>query len=99
MEVVILILLTLFYHWLQPLTIYQINKVPLQYMCDEAILSQMDSSNYLTLLLKYVSVMSEESHKKAANKVMGYTNNDFVTKFNVSLDDQTKNLREEVILP
>ena len=68
-------------------------------MCDEAILSQMDSSNYLTLLLKYVSVMSEESHKKAANKVMGYTNNDFVTKFNVSLDDQTKNLREEVILP
>ena len=73
---------------------YQINKVPLQHMCDEAILPQLDSSNYLTLLPKYVSVMSEEGHKKAADKVMSYTNNDFVTKF-----DQTKDLPEEVMLP
>ena len=73
---------------------YQINKAPLQHMCDEAILSQMDSSSYLTLLPKYVSVMSEEGHKKAADKVMSYTNNDFVTKF-----DQTKDLPEEVMLP
>ena len=73
---------------------YQINKAPLQHMCDEAILSQMDCSNYLTLLPKYVSVMSEEGHKKAADKVMSYTNNDFVTKF-----DQTKDLPEEVMLP
>ena len=42
----------------------------------------------LHLVPKYVSVMSEEGHKKAADKVMSYTNNDFVTKF-----DQTKNLR------
>ena len=58
---------------------YQINKAPLQHMCDEAILPQLDSSNYLTLLPKYVSVMSEEGHKKAVDKVMSYTNNDFVT--------------------
>ena len=37
--------------------------------------------------------MSEESHKKAADKVMSYTNNDFVTKF-----DETKDLPEEVML-
>ena len=73
---------------------YQINKVPLQHMCDEAILPQLDSSNYLTLLPKYVSVMSEEGHKKAADKVMSYTNNNFVNKF-----DQTKDLPEEVMLP
>ena len=73
---------------------YQINKTPFLHMCGEAILSQLDSSNYLTLLPKYVSVMSEESHKKAANMVMSYTNNDFVTKF-----DETKDLPEEVMLP
>lgn len=72
---------------------YQINKTPFLHMCSEAILSQLDSSNYLTLLPKYVSVMSEESHKKAADKVMSYTNNDFVTKF-----DETKDLPEEVLL-
>ena len=54
----------------------------------------MDSSNHLTLLPKYVSVMSEEGHKKAADKVMSYTNNNFVNKF-----DQTKDLPEEVMLP
>jgi len=73
---------------------YQINKVPFLHMCSEAILPQLDSSNYLTLLPKYVSVMSEESHKKAADKVMSYTNNDFVSKF-----DKTKDLPEEVLLP
>ena len=73
---------------------YQINKVPLKHMCGEPVLSQLDSSNYLTLLPKYVSVMSEESHKKAADKVMSFTNNDFVTKF-----DETKDLPEEVMLP
>ena len=50
------------------------------------------------LLPKYVSVMSEEDHKKVADKVMSYTN--FVTKFDVwRLDDQTKDLCEEVMLP
>jgi len=72
---------------------YQINKTPFLHMCSEVILSQLDSSNYLTLLPKYVSVVSEESHKKAADKVMNYTNNDFVTKF-----DETKDLPEEVVL-
>jgi len=72
---------------------YQINKAPFLHMCGEAILSQLDSFNYLTLLPKYVSVMSEESHKKAADKVMSYTNNDFVTKF-----DETKDLPGEVLL-
>jgi len=71
---------------------YQINTAPFLHMCGEVILSQLDSSNYLTLLPKYVSVMSEESHKKAADKVMSYTNNDFVTKFY-----QTKDLPEEVL--
>ena len=41
-------------------------------MCDEAILPRLDSSNYLILLPKYVRVMSEEGHKKAADKVMSY---------------------------
>ena len=71
---------------------YQINEVPFIHKFDEAILSQMGPSNYLTLLPKYVSVMSEEVHKKAADKVMSYTNNDFVF-------DQTKDLPEEVMLP
>jgi len=65
---------------------YQINKAPFVHMCGEALLSQLNSSNYLTLLPKYVSVMSEESHKKAADKVMSYTNNDFVTKFDEMKD-------------
>jgi len=72
---------------------YKINKAPFLQMFGEAILSQLDSSNYFTLLPKYVSVMSEESHKKAANEVMSYTNNDFVTKF-----DETKDLPEKVLL-
>ena len=72
---------------------YDFNKPPFLHMCDETILSQMDSSNYLTLLPKYVSVMSEEGHKKAADKVMSYTNNDFVIKF-----DQTKDLPEVILL-
>jgi len=71
---------------------YQINKTPFLHVCGEVILSQLDSSNYLILLPKYVSVMSEESHKKAADKVMSYTKNDFVTKF-----DETKDLPEEVL--
>ncbi|XP_065892814.1 kelch repeat and BTB domain-containing protein 8-like [Dysidea avara] len=72
---------------------YQFNKAPFLHMCGEAILSQLDFSNYFTLLPKYVNVMSEESHKKAADKVMSYTNNDFVTKF-----DETKDLPEEIML-
>ena len=46
---------------------YQINKVPFYYMCSEVILEKLDSSNYLTLLPKFASVMSEEGTRKAAN--------------------------------
>ena len=72
---------------------YQINKLPLYHLCGKTILSQMDSSNYLTLLPKYASVMDEKSIKRAADKVMCYTNNNFVPKF-----DEVKDLPEEVIL-
>jgi len=73
---------------------YKVSVIPLKYACGEVILPQLDSSNYLILLPKYVSVMSEESHKKAADKIMNYTNNDFVTKF-----EETKDLPEEIMLP
>ena len=71
---------------------YDFNKVPFLQMCGQAILSQINSSNYLTLLPKYVSVMSEESHKEAAEKIVQYTNYDF-TKY-----DGTKCLPENVLL-
>ena len=72
---------------------YQINKVPFYHSCSEFILANLDSSNYLVLLPKFASVMSEESLRKVANKVMCYTNNDFIAKF-----DSTKDLPEEVLL-
>ena len=72
---------------------YQINKLPLYHLCGKIILSQLDSSNYLTLLPKFASVMDEKSIKRAADKVMCYTSNDFVTVF-----DEVKDLPEEVIL-
>ena len=72
---------------------YQINKVPFYHTCSEFILSDLDSSNYLVLLPKFASVMSEEGIRKAANKVMHYTSSDFIAKF-----DSTKDLPEEVLL-
>ena len=72
---------------------YQINKAPFYHMCSEVILAQMESSNYLTLLQKFAKVMNEEGIRKAANKVMFYTNNDFIVNF-----DSTKDLPEEVLL-
>ena len=72
---------------------YQINKVPFYHSCSDFILANLDSSNYLVLLPKFASVMSEESLRKVANKVMFYTNNDFIAKF-----DSTKDLPEEVLL-
>ena len=72
---------------------YQINKLPLYHLCGKTILSQMDSSNYITLLPKFACVMDEISIKRAADKVMCYTNNNFVVKF-----DEVKDLPEEVIL-
>ena len=72
---------------------YQINKAPFYHMCSEVILAQMESSNYLTLLQKFAKVMNDEGIRKAANKVMFYTNNDFIAKF-----DDNKDLPEEIML-
>ena len=72
---------------------YQINKLPLYHLCGKIILSQMDSSNYLTLLPKFSCVMDKKSIERAADKVMCFTNNNFVAKF-----DEVKDLPEEVIL-
>ena len=72
---------------------YQINKNPFYHMCSDIIVAKLDSSNYLTLLPKFASVMSEEGTRKAASKVMLYTNNDFITKF-----DDTKELPEEILI-
>jgi len=52
---------------------YDFNKPPFLHMCDEAILSQLDSSNYHTLLPKYVSVMSE--HMQIINTYIAYIAN------------------------
>ena len=72
---------------------YQINKVPFYHMCGEVILTQMESSNYLYLLQKFAKVMNEEGIEKVANKVMLYTNDDFIAKF-----DDNKDLPEEIML-
>ena len=72
---------------------YEIKKIPVQHMCDEAILAELDPSNYVSLLQKFTGVMSEASVKEAANKVMSYCNNDFVSSF-----DKIKDLPEEVLL-
>ena len=72
---------------------YQINKIPLQQMYSEAILSELSPSTYLTILTKYVSVMSDDSLKEAAGKIMLYTNNAWIANF-----DTTKGLPEEVLL-
>ena len=72
---------------------YQINKVPLQQICSEAILSELRLYTYLTILPKYASLMSEDSLRKAAGKAMLYTNNAWVKDF-----DKAKKLPEEVLL-
>ena len=73
---------------------YKINKAPVQQMCDEAILTQMNANNYFILLPKFASFMHEENIKEAADKVMCCTNNDFMASYN-----QAKSLPEEVMLP
>ena len=72
---------------------YQLNKGAFYHMCGKVVLANVDSSNYLTLLPKFVSVLNEESMRKAADKVMCYTNSNFIDKF-----DKTKDLPEEVLL-
>jgi len=72
---------------------YQINKAPIQQMCDEAILSQMSPRNYSILLPRYVNLMQEESIMKAADMVMDFTDNDFVADH-----IHTRSLPEEILL-
>ena len=72
---------------------YQINKAPIQQMCDEAILTQTNANNYFILLPKFASLMHEENLKKVANKVMSFTGNNFIAT------NEAKILPEEVLLP
>ena len=72
---------------------YQMNKTPFQQMVGEAVLAKLDSSNYLTLLPKFASVMSEEASRKAAEKIIIYTNHGFIK------DYDHQELPEEVLLP
>ena len=73
---------------------YQINKTPVQQMCDEAILTQMNANNYFTLLPKFAGLMNEVNIKKAADKVMSFAHNNFIANCH-----QATNLPEEVMLP
>ena len=57
---------------------YQINKAPIQQMCDEAILTQMNAKNYFILLPKFASFMCDENIEKAADKVMKFVDNNFI---------------------
>ena len=72
---------------------YQINKAPVQQMCDEAILTQMNAKNYFILLPKFVDLMHKDNIGKAADKVMKLTDNNFIAHH-----AHTKNLPEEVLL-
>ena len=72
---------------------YQINKAPLQQMCSEAILSELSCCTYSTILPKYACLMSDDSLKKAAEKVVLFTKNAWIKDFN-----KVKVLPEEVLL-
>ena len=72
---------------------YQMKKGAFYHMCGEVVLGQLNCSNYLTLLPKFVSVLDKDNVKKAADKFMCYTSSGFIDKF-----DETKNLPEEVLL-
>ena len=61
---------------------YQLKKDAFYHMCGKVILANLDGSNYLTVLPKFVDVLNEESAKKVADKVICYTNNNFIDKFN-----------------
>ena len=72
---------------------YQINKAPVQQMCDEAILAQMNASNYFILLPKFAHLMREDYLSNAADKVMKFTKDNFIASLNYAV-----NLPEEVLL-
>ena len=72
---------------------YQMDKDVFYHACGKIVLAKLDSSNYLTLLPKFFSVLNEESIKKAADKVMCYSDSNFIRMF-----DETKDLPEDVLL-
>lgn len=72
---------------------YQVNKVPFQLMCGKLILNKLDSLNYLDLLPKFACVMSKESIKRAADRIMCYSNCNFIEEI-----DNAECLPEEVLL-
>ena len=72
---------------------YQINVFTFQHVIGEAVLAKLDPSNYLILLPKFASVISDEANKKAAEKVMTYNNNDITKSISNRL------LPEEVLFP
>ena len=71
---------------------YQIKKEPLQHICDEAILDHLDSLSCLTLLQKFIGVMSDSDAELAAHIVLSLCKGDFASKF-----EETKDLPEEVL--
>ena len=73
---------------------YQINKIPVQQMCDGAILTQMNAENYFILLPKFAHVMHEDDIQHAANQVMTFTDKKVITNY-----DHAKRIPEEVLLP
>ena len=72
---------------------YQINKAPIQQMCDEAILTQMNANNYYILLPKFSNLMHEVNIKKAVDQVMKFNNNDIIANHQC-----TKELPENILL-
>ena len=72
---------------------YQMKKTPFQHMIDEVVLTKLDSSNYVTLLPKFASVMSKKANKKAAEAVLTYVS------YCITKSHQSIKLPEEVLLP
>ena len=64
---------------------YQIEKKPLQQMCDEAILSQFETRNWIdvTLLSRCAKVMGERSIQRVVEMIMNSTKHNFTTLHNL----------------
>ena len=69
---------------------YQINKTPVQQMCDEAILTQMNAKNYYMLLPKFAKMMHKDNVEKVADKVMKFTNDDFIASMHYTCKKSTR---------
>ena len=80
---------------LEVLDRYQMNKIPFQHLISEAVLAKLCSSNYLTLLPQFASVMSDEGNRKAAGEVIKYIKGNIIG----IIQDDIVSLPEEVLLP